>query len=251
MDGLPAALRKGTGSIARWVPEGVKGHNFLRHFSLSGWERYLDASTLFREEEKDKLFRADARRLMSDADAACAGRECLAGENGHWLSAVQRWDLEGYLPLDILTKVDRATMAHSLEVRAPLLDHKLMELAASMPSSMKLRGMNGKYIFKKALKRLLPETVLHRRKMGFGVPLALWFRKDLKDLAHSVIFSRNRNNLLSESTVKHVWQEHQSGLRDRSTELWTLLMFRLWERQFITNAGQRRDSDVIQIRSAG
>ena len=143
-------------------------------------------------------------------------------------------------------KVDRASMAHSLEVRAPILDHKLMELAASMPSSMKLRGTNGKYIFKKALKQVLPESVLHRKKMGFAVPLAHWFRGDLKELAHGVIFSRNRDGLLNESTVSRVWKEHQSGLCDHSTELWALLIFRLWQRQFMTlSSGKAEDRSPI------
>ena len=165
------------------------------------------------------------------------------------LSRIQYVDIKTYLTDDILVKVDRASMAHSLEVRAPILDHKLMELAATIPSSLKLRGMNGKYIFKKALKQILPASVLHRRKMGFGVPLAHWFRNDLKELAHSVIFSRNRDALLNESTVKRVWQEHQSGLRDRSTELWTVLMFRLWQQQFMALRSGNAESGSDQIRS--
>jgi asparagine synthase (glutamine-hydrolysing) len=108
-----------------------------------------------------------------------------------------------------------------------------MELAASMPSSIKLRGMNGKYIFKKALRQTLPDSVLARRKMGFAVPLAQWFRNELKDLAHSVILGRSVSTPLNLATAKRVWEEHQSGLRNRSTELWALLMFRLWERQFL------------------
>ena len=151
------------------------------------------------------------------------------------LSRIQYVDIKTYLTDDILVKVDRASMAHSLEVRAPILDHKVMELAATMPSSLKLRGMNGKYIFKKAVEKILPQSVLRRKKMGFAVPLAHWFRSDLKELAYSVIFSRNGNSLLNErQCIKRVWQEHQSGLRDRSTELWTAAHVWLWERQFMT-----------------
>ena len=237
---------------ADWAPRIFRGKATFENLARPPIEGYFRSVSAVRPELKSQILHRDLIRELSGYDSLDVLRYYYErADTQDPLSRIQYVDIKTYLTDDILVKVDRASMAHSLEVRAPLLDHKLMELAASMPSSMKLRGMNGKYIFKKALKRLLPETVLHRRKMGFGVPLALWFRKDLKDLAHSVIFSRNRNNLLSESTVKHVWQEHQSGLRDRSTELWTLLMFRLWERQFITNAGQRRDSDVIQIRSAG
>jgi asparagine synthase (glutamine-hydrolysing) len=120
-------------------------------------------------------------------------------------------------------------MANSLEVRAPLLDHKFMELIASIPSSMKLRGPIGKYILKKSLQGRLPDEVLYRPKMGFGVPIAVWLRKDLKEMAESLLFSSQDDGVLNKTTVRHIWSEHQSGLRNRSTELWTLLMFRLWQ----------------------
>ena len=142
-------------------------------------------------------------------------------------------------------------MAHSLEVRAPILDHKVMELAATMPSSLKLRGMNGKYIFKKAVEKILPQSVLRRKKMGFAVPLARWFRSDLKELAYGVMFSRNGNNLMNRASMLRVWQEHQSGLRDRSTELWTLLMFSLWEQQFMTGLAETPALDNDRIRLLG
>ena len=90
----------------------------------------------------------------------------------------------------------------------------------------------------------MPKTVLHRKKMGFGVPLAKWFRKDLKDLAYSVIFDRNKSMFLDQSTIKRVWREHQGGLRDRSTELWTMLMFRLWEQEFMN--GQIATKETIK-----
>jgi asparagine synthase (glutamine-hydrolysing) len=124
-------------------------------------------------------------------------------------------------------------MAHSLEVRAPILDHKLMELAARIPSSLKLRGMNGKYILKKALGKILPQSVLRRRKMGFAVPISEWFRNDLKEFGYAILFSGDDSGLLNGLTIRHIWEEHQSGLRDRSTELWAVLMFRLWEGKFM------------------
>jgi asparagine synthase (glutamine-hydrolysing) len=114
-----------------------------------------------------------------------------------------------------------------------------MELAATMPASIKLRGMNGKYIFKKALEKHLPQSILYRKKMGFAVPIARWFRSEIKELAHEVLTSRNCETLLNPATVKRLWSEHQSGLRDRSTELWTLLMFRLWERKFLSGRSER------------
>jgi asparagine synthase (glutamine-hydrolysing) len=111
-----------------------------------------------------------------------------------------------------------------------------MELAARIPSSFKLRGIKGKYIFKKALERRLPESILYRKKMGFAVPLAQWFRGDLKEMAHETLFGNHGGDLLDSSAVKKVWGEHQKGFRDRSTELWTLFMFRLWQSKFLPAA---------------
>jgi asparagine synthase (glutamine-hydrolysing) len=147
-------------------------------------------------------------------------------------------DIKTYLTDDILTKVDRASMAVSLEVRAPLLDHQFMELAARIPSALKLRGTEGKYIFKKALEPLLPRSTLYRKKMGFAVPLARWFRGELRQLAQDILFDTRHDDLLEFSTVKKIWQEHQKGFRDRSTELWVLLMLRLWQRQFLSSCPQ-------------
>jgi asparagine synthase (glutamine-hydrolysing) len=143
------------------------------------------------------------------------------------LSRIQYVDIKTYLTDDILTKVDRASMANSLEVRCPLLDHKLMELVASMPSHLKLRGMTGKYLFKKAVENDLPGDIVNRSKMGFGVPLASWFRNGIRDYAREFILDR-RDPYLSTSFVTKIWNQHQSGVRDRSSHLWNVLMFRLW-----------------------
>ena len=103
------------------------------------------------------------------------------------LSRIQYIDIKTYLTDDILTKVDRASMANSLEVRCPLLDHPLMELIATMPTTFKLRGRVGKYLLKKSMEPLLPREIIYREKMGFGVPLGDWFRNGIKDFAHHYI----------------------------------------------------------------
>jgi len=148
------------------------------------------------------------------------------------LSRIQYLDIKTYLTDDILVKVDRASMANSLEVRSPILDHKFMELIATIPSSLKLQGRNKKHIFKKALEKLLPGEILYRKKMGFGVPLAHWFRNELKDMAYETVFSNHSDGIFQKRTVEQIWRQHQKGFRDRSTELWTLFMFRLWQKIF-------------------
>lgn len=237
---------------ADWAPRIFRGKATFQNLARAPIEAYFRSVSALLPELKARVLHHDLLNELNGYDSSDVLRHHYErAETQDPLSRIQYVDIKTYLTDDILVKVDRASMAHSLEVRAPLLDHKVMELAASMPSSLKLRGSNGKYIFKKALKRLLPESVLHRRKMGFAVPLAQWFRTDLKELAHDVIFSPNGNNLLNETAIKRLWQDHQSGLRNRSTELWTVLMFRLWERQFIATKTAEGERAAARVRFMG
>jgi len=240
---LPAGVREPVfGALASlypkadWAPRVFRGKATFQNLARCPISAYFRSVSACQPELKCDLLHGDMQRQLGDYDSQNVLREHYdRADTDDLLSRIQYVDIKTYLTDDILTKVDRASMAVSLEVRAPILDHKFIELAARMPSSLKLRGMNGKYIFKKALRQVLPEAVLDRTKMGFAVPLAKWFRNDLKELTFDVIFRRNQDAVLNESTIKRVWQEHQSGLRNRSTELWTLLMFRLWERRFSTS----------------
>jgi asparagine synthase (glutamine-hydrolysing) len=148
---------------------------------------------------------------------------------------MQRIDIETYLPEDILTKVDRTSMLVSLEARVPLLDHVLMEYVATMPTALKLSDSGGKAILKRAMADALPPDVLHRRKMGFGVPLARWFRAELGDHAREVLLDdrTRRRGLLDTATVARLLEEHRSGRRDRATMLWALLCLEEWARVWL------------------
>lgn len=240
MDFLPAALRKAPGIIARMMPEGMKGRNFLRHFSLSGWERYLDAATLFRQEEKEKLFCVDVREMLSETDVGRIEKEHLGGANGHWLSAIQCLDLGAYLPLDILTKVDRMSMAHSLEARVPLLDHKLVEFVATIPPELKLRDGVTKYIFKKALRGILPDSVIDRPKRGFAVPLGYWFRGKLDGFVRELLLSDRcrQRGIFNTAYMECLLKLHRKR-RDLDLKLWTLVSFELWCRTFLDRVADR------------
>jgi asparagine synthase (glutamine-hydrolysing) len=122
-------------------------------------------------------------------------------------------------------------MAVSLEVRAPLLDHKLMETVASIPSSLKLVGKSGKHIFKRALAPILKPEILYRRKQGFAVPLDRWFRQELRDVTHDALFSCE-DGILNPVFLKRIWDQHQKGQYNRSAHLWSVLMFRKWSAMF-------------------
>ena len=256
---LPAATRGPIFGIlaalypkADWAPRIFRGKATFENLARSPIEAYFRSVSALTPELKAQVLHPELLQRLGGYDSLDVLRYYYdKADTKDPLSRIQYVDIKTYLTDDILVKVDRASMAHSLEVRAPILDHKLMELAAAIPSSLKLRGTSGKFIFKKALERILPKHVLQRRKMGFAVPLAKWFRGELKDFAHSAIFARNQSAFLNEDTVKQVWREHQGGLRDRSTELWTMLMFRLWEKQFVTGMLPEETSIREPIRSIG
>jgi asparagine synthase (glutamine-hydrolysing) len=219
---------------ADWAPRIFRGKATFQNLARCPVEAYFRSVSACHPELKLDLLHRDIRRQLGSYDSLDVLREYYEKVNtDDPLSRVQYVDIKTYLTDDILVKVDRASMAVSLEVRSPLLDHKFMELAASIPASLKLRGSNGKYIFKRALESVLPRSTLNREKMGFAVPLARWFRRELKEMAYDVIVGSKADDLLQQNTVARIWAEHQGGFRDRSTELWTLLMFRLWQRQFL------------------
>jgi asparagine synthase (glutamine-hydrolysing) len=139
------------------------------------------------------------------------------------------------LPNDLLVKIDIASMAVSLEARAPFLDHHLIEFAASLPVSYKLHGLTTKYLLKRALKGILPDQNLSRRKMGFGVPINHWLRGELKGFLSDTILSPRAlgRGYFKGEMVRHLVEQHAAGRRDYAPQLWTLLMLELWHREFI------------------
>jgi asparagine synthase (glutamine-hydrolysing) len=144
-------------------------------------------------------------------------------------------DTHNYLPNDLLVKVDIASMAVSLEARAPFLDHHVMEFAASLPAAYKLRGLTTKYLLKRALRGLVPQENLSRRKMGFGVPISHWLRGELKGLLTDTILSGKAQSrgYFNGQMVRHLVDQHIEARRDYAPQLWTLMMLELWHREFI------------------
>ena len=143
-------------------------------------------------------------------------------------------DVKTYLPGDILVKVDRMSMANSLEVRAPFLDYRVVEFAASLASHYKINGTSKKYLLRKAFAQLLPQHILNRKKHGFDVPLSHWFRHELRTMAEECFFDSERMPLyFSLPGLKQIWEEHQTEKADHGTLLWSLLCFALWQREYL------------------
>ena len=180
--------------------------------------------------------------LLSDPfQRACSGYDPGSHTQRHYdrvrgadhVTAMLYTDLKSYLPGDILVKVDRMSMAHSLEVRAPFLDYRIVEFAARLPSSWKISGGEKKIILRNAFARLLPQNVLNRPKQGFTVPLDGWFRQELKGFAQERLLSDpSLAQYLNPAGVRRIWDEHQSGRVQHGTLLWSLLMLALWHREY-------------------
>ncbi len=220
---------------ADYLPRVFRGKAFLSNVARDPIGAYFFSVSAVHDKDKPNFFNAEVLRQTNGYQTFDLFKKIYdeAPAQDH-LSRIQYLDIKTYLCEDILTKVDRASMAVSLEVRCPILDHVFMEYAAKLPYTLKLKGLESKYIFKKALKRYLPDDILYRKKMGFGVPILEWMKTDLKEYTRALVLegvaSRSYLNI---PHLEKIWKEHQNGLRNWSTELWIIMMFNLWHRRFI------------------
>ncbi len=219
---------------ADYLPQIFRGKAFLSNVARDPVDAYFFSVSALKDEDKAAVLGGDVRRALGGYRTGDLFRELYARAPApDHLAKIQYLDIKTYLCEDILTKVDRASMAVSLEVRCPLLDHIFMECAARIPSRLKLVGLEGKHIFKKALKRYLPDDILYRKKMGFGVPILEWLRGDLRDYGRDLVLDGSATReYLDRGHLERLWNEHQSGLRNRATELWVVMMLNLWHRRF-------------------
>jgi asparagine synthase (glutamine-hydrolysing) len=213
---------------ADWAPRVFRAKTTFEALARTSVEAYFHSVSVIRNSQRNQLFSPALKaqlggynaRQVFDRHAARAGTDDP-------LALIQYVDLHTYLIGDINTKVDRASMAHSLEVREPLMDHQLVEWLATLPTSLKIRGSESKFLLKKAMEPHLPHDIMYRPKMGFAVPLARWFRGALR--------SRVREDLLggpmletgwfNHDAIRQIVDQHESGIRDHSTPIWVLLMF--------------------------
>jgi asparagine synthase (glutamine-hydrolysing) len=245
---VPGPLRRAMALVASELPEGVRGRNTLRHFSLPGPERYLDAQTLFRREALLRLVRPEIAELVAASDPWQSELDRLRHSHGHWLSELQGLDIGGYLPLDILTKVDRMTMAHSLEARPPLLDHVLVEFAATIPPELQLQDGVTKAVFKRSMRGLLPDDVIDRRKHVFAIPLGRWFRGRLESFARDLLLSASsRSREIFDPAGLERMLRRSLAVDSLGLGVWTLISFELWCRTFLGSAAPRGRASMTRL----
>jgi asparagine synthase (glutamine-hydrolysing) len=213
---------------ADWAPKFLRAKSTFEALARDSVEGYFHGVSIVKDRMRQSLFSPSFNRNLQGYQAVEVLRthaaKCPVQDP---LSRVQYLDMKTYLVGDILTKVDRASMAHALEVRVPLLDHKLVEWISGLPASFKLHGHEGKYVFKKSLEPYLSNDVLYRDKMGFAVPLASWFRGPLRERLDNALMGPvlSDSGLFNRAFIREMLDQHQSGRRDHSASLWTLLMF--------------------------
>ncbi|MBI2881706.1 MAG: asparagine synthase (glutamine-hydrolyzing) [Candidatus Tectomicrobia bacterium] len=245
LDRLPAALRRTARAVLRALlgnPLHEKGwRRRLRRFSdtlpLPPQERYFRWLSILQKDTRDSLL-SEALRESADGDhPLSAGYQRVRDVLGirDPVERVMALDLETYLPGDLLVKMDITTMAHSLEARSPFLDHKFVEMAASIPTRMKIRRGRTKYILRRAFEGIVPERILGRGKMGFGVPLARWFRGELRPYAREILLdpAALRRGYFREEGLRSLLDDHAAGREDHGFLIWNLLVLELWHRHVL------------------
>jgi asparagine synthase (glutamine-hydrolysing) len=232
---LPAGLRKsvfGTlGAIypkADWAPRMFRAKTTFEALARDLTDGYFHGVSIMNDRVRDQLFSDGFRTKLQGYRAIEVMRGHAANSpTDDPLAMIQYLDFKTWLPGDILTKVDRAAMAHSLEVRVPLLDHQFVEWASSLPSDVKLHNGEGKYILKKALEPYLPEDIMYRPKKGFSIPVASWFRGPLRAQVRAAVLSPLLldTGIFNPAYLRHMVDQHESGANDYSASLWSVMMF--------------------------
>jgi asparagine synthase (glutamine-hydrolysing) len=243
LDFLPRFVRRSAPRLVGGYSEGLDESVSLsrmrgraRTLAAEPWEQYSMTLTAFDHAHRRRLLSPDFVSRLQGWRAEQILRDAWLGSSaGDGVERALDLDVETYLPGDLLPKIDVATMAHSLEARSPFLDHKLMEFAASVPSELKLAKGSTKRLLRSALRDVLPAEILDRPKKGFSVPLARWFREDLRDLPRERLFdpSAIAREYFRPAEVERLIREHQSGKADHAHRLWVLLQLDTWHREVV------------------
>jgi asparagine synthase (glutamine-hydrolysing) len=244
---LPMGLRKPLfGTLGRlypkadWAPRMFRAKTTFEGMARTPVQAYFHSVSILRGPMRAQMFSAGLKRELAGYDALeVFDRHAAQAGTDDPLALIQYLDLKTYLVGDINTKVDRASMAHSLEVREPLMDHPLMEWLATLPSDLKVRGQEGKFLLKKAMEPKLPHDILYRPKMGFAVPLARWFRGPLKQRVRDAVLGERlaATGWFNQDYLRHLVDAHQAGTYDHSAPLWTTLMFEAFLRNVVDAGG--------------
>ncbi len=234
---LPAWLRRGVlGPLADLLPFEAPGWNHLYAAGHAEPQRFPGGVDLFFPYIRDRLYSPETLRLVKAFNPSEESDRFMKGRAyADPVSRFQYFDTMQYLPADILTKVDRMSMANSLEVRSPMLDHTVVEYMATLPVTFKLRGGVSKYVLRRVAEKLLPAPVLTKRKQGFALPKDQWFLGELRQAATDILLDTRAlsRGYFREATLKRMLQHHATGRRDYSAWIWCLVVLEMWFRVFM------------------
>jgi asparagine synthase (glutamine-hydrolysing) len=242
LDWVPRPVRALAGAAGRGLPRGMAKSLAYRLrrvtdvLTLEPRDRYAKWMTAFGNSDKGELYAPALRQELRTTDSlALLDAAYEASDATTFVERIAHTDVQLYLPDDLLVKMDIASMANSLEVRSPFLDHEVVEFAASLPLHLKLRGWTQKYLLRRAMRGLLPEAVIRRPKMGFGVPIDHWFRHELREMAYDVLLDARarQRGYFRPDVVRRYLDEHVEGRAHHHPRLWSLLMLEQWHRVFI------------------
>jgi asparagine synthase (glutamine-hydrolysing) len=240
---LASRIPRAAGAAARVLPRGERrgrverAARFLDVVGRPPAERYAAVMEVFPRELRAQLWNEDAR----------PSAELLGAAPSPGVRGLQALDVVTYLSNDLLPKADLASMAHSLELRSPFLDHEVLELGLALPDRLKVRGLRGKVALRRAFADLLPPELAARGKTGFGLPLARWFRADLRDHARDVLLA---DGLFRRATVERLLADHDAGRVDHGNKLWCLLVLELWRRAWVESPAPRSPPEQF-VHAAG
>lgn len=236
-DGLPAIARQFLAYTSHILPDGFYGKNLLWNVSLPARARFLDSISYTGARQLEELLSPSFHGELVRTHYASSIMEGYFERvrDRPWLSQLQYFDAKTYLPADVLTKVDRMSMAHSLEVRSPFLDHFLVEYVTSLPINLKLRNDVAKYLLKRIAQKFLPPEIVHRKKQGFGVPLEYWFKNGLREYVHDVLFDTRTltRDMFREAEVVRLVRQYENGHTELATNIWMLLVLETWSRLYL------------------
>ncbi|HEU5297029.1 MAG TPA: XrtA/PEP-CTERM system amidotransferase [Burkholderiaceae bacterium] len=253
---MPLSVRQPLfGTLARiypkadWAPRFVRAKSTFQALARDTVNAYMHSVSIFRDDMRPQLYSGEFKRQLAGYRTADLFNEHAArAQTDDPLSLIQYLDLQTYLVGDINTKVDRASMAHALEVREPLMDHPLVEWLASLPSNLKVRSGEGKWLLKKSMEPHVPHDVMYRPKMGFAVPLVRWFRGPLRERVRKSLLEGElgRTGYFERRYLEHLIDAHTSGRRDYSGPLWSLMMFEA----FLRNSMDVADTRPVEVAEA-
>lgn len=230
-DYLPAPLRKAAGKLSERIPDGTRGKSLLSRGSMTLEERYYGNARSFNDAQLRAVLR-DFRPEWTHQDVTAP----IYAQSRDWdpVARMQHLDLFTWLRGDILVKADKMTMANSLELRVPFLDHEVFDVASRVPLDQKITKTTTKYALRQALEGIVPPHVLHRAKLGFPVPLRHWLAgTELFDWAHQQIAESGTDHIFDKAAVTRMLNEHRAGTSDHSRRLWTVLCFMVWHGIFV------------------